>query len=107
MNRDNRQAAVRGTDRCFGPLQCRCSSPRLQGATERTAATFYEQKELKHVRSSSSSSENMAIPVSVARLCRLAGRTAFSLSVRPRRAVSLPARTCFISTSTASSEFTF
>ncbi|XP_072223786.1 SPRY domain-containing protein 4 [Leuresthes tenuis] len=42
----------------------------------------------------------MATPVGVARLCRLAGRSVSSLSARHRRAVSLPARTCFISTTT-------
>lgn len=42
----------------------------------------------------------MAAPVTAARLCRLAGRTVSSLSVKHRRAVSLPARTRYISTST-------
>ncbi|XP_008281897.1 SPRY domain-containing protein 4 [Stegastes partitus] len=42
----------------------------------------------------------MAAAVSAARLCRLAGRTVSSLSARPRRAVSLPDRRCYISTST-------
>ncbi|XP_051280007.1 SPRY domain-containing protein 4 [Dicentrarchus labrax] len=43
----------------------------------------------------------MAMPVSAARLCLcLAGRTATSLAAGPRRAVSLPARRCYISTST-------
>ncbi|XP_005926254.1 SPRY domain-containing protein 4 [Haplochromis burtoni] len=45
----------------------------------------------------------MAMPVSAARVCRLARRTVSSLSAGHRRAVNLPARTCFISTSTASS----
>uniref|UniRef100_A0A1A7XHZ2 SPRY domain containing 4 n=1 Tax=Iconisemion striatum TaxID=60296 RepID=A0A1A7XHZ2_9TELE len=44
----------------------------------------------------------MAMSVSASRLCRLAGRTVSSLSPRHRRAVSLPARACFLSTSTAS-----
>ncbi|XP_041802454.1 SPRY domain-containing protein 4 [Chelmon rostratus] len=44
----------------------------------------------------------MAIPVTAARLCCLAGRTVTSLSVRHWRAVSLPTRRCYISTSTAS-----
>ncbi|KAG8002529.1 SPRY domain-containing protein 4 [Nibea albiflora] len=44
----------------------------------------------------------MAMPVSAARLCRLAGRTVTSLSGRHRRAVSLPARRCYVSTSTGS-----
>ncbi|XP_044067198.1 SPRY domain-containing protein 4 [Siniperca chuatsi] len=42
----------------------------------------------------------MALPVSAARLCRLAGRTVTSRSGRHMRAVSLPARRCYISTST-------
>ncbi|KAM9351443.1 SPRY domain-containing protein 4 [Symphorus nematophorus] len=42
----------------------------------------------------------MAMPVSATRFCRLAGRTVTSLSVRHRRAVSLPERRCYISTST-------
>uniref|UniRef100_UPI0037E871F9 SPRY domain-containing protein 4 n=1 Tax=Semicossyphus pulcher TaxID=241346 RepID=UPI0037E871F9 len=43
----------------------------------------------------------MAIPTSAARLCRLAGRTVTSLAVWQRRAVSLPARRCYMSTSTS------
>ncbi|XP_070767062.1 SPRY domain-containing protein 4 [Enoplosus armatus] len=42
----------------------------------------------------------MAMPVCAARLCRLAGRTVTSLTVRHRPAVSLPARRCYISAST-------
>ncbi|TKS77840.1 SPRY domain-containing protein 4 [Collichthys lucidus] len=42
----------------------------------------------------------MAMPVCVARLCRLAGPTVTSLSGRHRRVVSLPARRCYVSTST-------
>ncbi|XP_041860070.1 SPRY domain-containing protein 4 [Melanotaenia boesemani] len=42
----------------------------------------------------------MATPVRVTRLCRLVGRTVSSPSARHRQAVSLPARTCFISTTT-------
>ncbi|XP_023123655.1 SPRY domain-containing protein 4 [Amphiprion ocellaris] len=42
----------------------------------------------------------MAAAVSAARLCRLAGRNLSSLSARHRRAVSLPARRCYISAST-------
>ncbi|XP_028264741.1 SPRY domain-containing protein 4 [Parambassis ranga] len=44
----------------------------------------------------------MAMPVSAARLCRLAGRTVSSVSARHRRAVSLPARRRYIYTSTES-----
>ncbi|XP_047463802.1 SPRY domain-containing protein 4 [Mugil cephalus] len=43
----------------------------------------------------------MAAPISAARLCRLAARTVSSISSRPRRTVSLPARIRYISTSTA------
>lgn len=42
----------------------------------------------------------MAIPAYAARLSRLAGRTVTSLSVKDRRATSLPARRCYVSTST-------
>ncbi|XP_038578088.1 SPRY domain-containing protein 4 [Micropterus salmoides] len=42
----------------------------------------------------------MAIPACAARVCRLAGWTVTSLSVRQKRSVSLPARRCYISTST-------
>lgn len=42
----------------------------------------------------------MAMPVAAARICRLAGRTVTSLSVTHSQAVSLPARRCYISTST-------
>ncbi|XP_056241559.1 SPRY domain-containing protein 4 [Seriola aureovittata] len=56
-----------------------------------------KQKKLRHV---SSSSENMATPLSAAHVCRLAGRTVASLSARHRRAVSLPARRCYVSAST-------
>ncbi|TDH10336.1 hypothetical protein EPR50_G00073930 [Perca flavescens] len=42
----------------------------------------------------------MAMVTKVVRLCRLAGRTVTSLSVTHRQAVSLPARICYISTST-------
>ncbi|XP_070695346.1 SPRY domain-containing protein 4 [Pempheris klunzingeri] len=42
----------------------------------------------------------MAVPVSAARLCRLTGRSITSLSVGHRRAVSLPARRCYTTTST-------
>ncbi|XP_073325927.1 SPRY domain-containing protein 4 [Pagrus major] len=42
----------------------------------------------------------MATPVTAARLCLQAGRTVTSLSVRHRRAVSLPQRRCYISSST-------
>lgn len=44
----------------------------------------------------------MAMPVKAARLCLLAGRSVASLSVRPCRAVSLPERRCYTSTSTSS-----
>ncbi|KAM6924461.1 SPRY domain-containing protein 4 [Xenentodon cancila] len=44
----------------------------------------------------------MVITVGLARLCRSVGRTASSLTSRHRRAVSLPAGTCFISTATGS-----
>ncbi|KAI3356882.1 hypothetical protein L3Q82_003531 [Scortum barcoo] len=44
----------------------------------------------------------MAMPVGAARLCRLAAQTAASLSVRHRRAVSLPEGRRFISASTGS-----
>ncbi|XP_036959418.1 SPRY domain-containing protein 4 [Acanthopagrus latus] len=42
----------------------------------------------------------MATPVRAARLCLLAGRRVTSLSVRHRRAVCLPQRRCYISSST-------
>ncbi|XP_017265215.1 SPRY domain-containing protein 4 [Kryptolebias marmoratus] len=42
----------------------------------------------------------MAMPVSIPRLCRLAGRTLSSLPGRHRRAVSLPAGPRFVSTAT-------
>ncbi|KAM6982837.1 SPRY domain-containing protein 4 [Tautogolabrus adspersus] len=42
----------------------------------------------------------MALPTNVARLCRMAGRTVTSLPVKHKRAVSLPERRCYISTST-------
>ncbi|XP_068996873.1 SPRY domain-containing protein 4 [Embiotoca jacksoni] len=42
----------------------------------------------------------MAMPTGAAHICRLAGRTVSSLSVRHRPAVSLPARRCYLSTST-------
>ncbi|CAJ1084808.1 SPRY domain-containing protein 4-like [Xyrichtys novacula] len=42
----------------------------------------------------------MAIPSNAARLCRLAGRNVSSLPVIRRRAVSLPGRRCYVSTST-------
>ncbi|XP_026187257.1 SPRY domain-containing protein 4 [Mastacembelus armatus] len=41
----------------------------------------------------------MAVAVTAARLCQLAGRTVTSISVRHRRAVSLPARRCYVSVS--------
>ncbi|XP_030278140.1 SPRY domain-containing protein 4 [Sparus aurata] len=44
----------------------------------------------------------MATPVGAARFCLLAGRRVTSLSVRHRRAVSLPQRRCYISSSTGS-----
>ncbi|KAF1390242.1 hypothetical protein PFLUV_G00056040 [Perca fluviatilis] len=42
----------------------------------------------------------MAMVAKVVRLCRLAGRTVTSLSVTHRQPISLPARICYISTST-------
>ncbi|XP_076022841.1 SPRY domain-containing protein 4 [Genypterus blacodes] len=41
----------------------------------------------------------MAVPLSAARLCRLAGRTVRSLSVRPRRDVNPPAARFYVTTS--------
>ncbi|KAM9343442.1 SPRY domain-containing protein 4 [Pholidichthys leucotaenia] len=42
----------------------------------------------------------MAVPVSLVRLCRLPGRTVFSLTSTRGRAVGLSARSCYMSTST-------
>ncbi|XP_041654777.1 SPRY domain-containing protein 4 [Cheilinus undulatus] len=42
----------------------------------------------------------MALPTNAVRLCRLAGRAVTSLTVKPKWAVCLTARRCFVSTST-------
>lgn len=97
-------------------LMCCCysygcsSSPGLRGAAERGAAALCSAEGAeKHVSSCSSreEKENMAMPASAARLCRLAGRSVASLTARHRRAVSLPERRCYTATSTRNSEWMF
>ena len=66
----------------------------------------YQQKEPNMWAAAAAAAlENMATPVRAARLCLLAGRRVTSLSVRHRRAVCLPQRRCYISSSTGNSEW--
>lgn len=66
---------------------------------------FHETKEQKRERGRRRRrGGNMALPSTVARLCRSAGRTVTSLSARHRRAVSLSSGRCYTSTSSTNSE---
>lgn len=104
-------AAVRGADvglryRSGGSV---CCSPGLQGAAERAAATLWLSRRNQNMWAAAAAVavKNMAASVTVARLCRLAGRTVSSLPVRERPPVSLLARTCYVATSTENSEWMF